>query len=65
MDGKKLIKILKQHGWHIRRIKGSHHILSKDGCRNVPIPVHGSRDLKPSLLKEILKQTKLTEDDLK
>ena len=39
--------ILKKNGWTLTRIRGSHHIFTKDGHVTVPVPVHGNgnRDL--------------------
>ncbi|WP_396956770.1 type II toxin-antitoxin system HicA family toxin [Nitrosomonas sp.] len=45
MDGKEIIKKLEAEGWKLRRINGSHHIMGKDG-KIVPVPVHGSKDIK-------------------
>ncbi len=56
MNGKQIIKILKAHGWTLDRIEGSHHVLM-NGARAVPVPVHGAKDLKIGLLKDIEKQT--------
>lgn len=33
------------NGWVLDRISGSHHVMVKDGCRSIPVPVHGSKDL--------------------
>ncbi len=30
ISGKKLCKAVEKHGWELARIKGSHHIYSKD-----------------------------------
>jgi predicted RNA binding protein YcfA (HicA-like mRNA interferase family) len=56
MKGKELIKILREHGWILDRIEGSHHIMVKKGKRPVPIPVHGNRDLPKGLVHRILKE---------
>ena len=56
MTGKALIKLLMNAGWQLDRIRGSHHIMVKDGYRAVPIPVHGNRDLPRSLEITIKKQ---------
>ena len=45
MTAKEIMKILKANGWELNRITGSHHIFEKDGCRPVPVPVHGNKDL--------------------
>lgn len=56
MKGKELVRLLKEHGWVLDRISGSHHIMVKEGRRPVPVPVHGNKDLNKSLLHGILKE---------
>lgn len=57
MKDKDLLKLLKQNGWEVKRIQGSHHILQKDGKTEV-IPLHG-KDVPTGLLNTILKRTGL------
>ena len=57
MTGKDLIRLLKDNGWVVDRIKGSHHIMRK-GSQTEAIPLHNT-DLKPGLLNSILKRTGL------
>jgi predicted RNA binding protein YcfA (HicA-like mRNA interferase family) len=57
MTGKDLIKLLKCNGWHIYRIKGSHHVMKK-GQNTEIIPVH-KKDLPIGLVKAILKRSGL------
>jgi len=45
VTGKQVIEILKANGWILDRISGSHHILVKEGCRSIPVPIHGNKDL--------------------
>ncbi len=54
--GKDLIKLLKDDGWVLDRISGSHHIMIKEGRRSIPIPVHGKKEIPIGLTKRILKQ---------
>lgn len=56
MNGKEIVKALQQQGWQVARIRGSHHMMQKDG-RTVPVPVHGARDIGIGLLRKIEKQT--------
>jgi len=63
ISGKKLAEILQRKGWQLVRIKGSHHRFKK-GDASISIPVHSSRDLKIGILKSIMKQAELTEEDL-
>ncbi len=56
MTGKQLKKLMEEHGWHMDRISGSHHIMIRENCRSIPIPIHGSTDLPKGLVSAILKQ---------
>jgi predicted RNA binding protein YcfA (HicA-like mRNA interferase family) len=56
MNGNEIIKRLKIEGWRIKRIRGSHHMMEKNG-RIVPVPFHGSTDIGKSLLADIERQT--------
>jgi len=54
MTGKELIKQLKQQGWTLDRINGSHHIMIK-GDKTLSVPVHGNKDLPKGTLNTLLK----------
>lgn len=56
MNGKEVMKELQRNGWVEARVKGSHHMMKKDGI-TVPVPIHGSKDIGIGLLKKIEKQT--------
>jgi len=56
INGKEIIKKLKQHGFKILRISGSHHILS-NGERRMIVPVHGAVDVKEGTVSSIEKQS--------
>ena len=58
MTGKQLVKKLKDNGWIIDRISGSHYIMIK-GQQTLAIPVHGNKDIPTGLLNKLLKQAKL------
>ena len=59
MTGKELMKHLKQHGWVLDRIKGSHHIFIK-GSKT--IPVHGSKDIPIGTVKNIFRLAAIEEE---
>lgn len=59
MRDKDLLKLLKKHGWKVKRVQGSHYILDKEGNVEV-VPVHG-RDVPIGLLNTILKRTGVTD----
>lgn len=57
---KQLIKALKQTGFVVNRVSGSHYILYKDDFHPpVTVPYH-NKDLKTGTLSAILKQAKIS-----
>ena len=56
---KKLIEILRREGFLVVRKKGAHVILMKEGVRTV-VPVHPGKDVKPGLVRAIIREAKLT-----
>lgn len=54
MKDKDLLKLLLDNGWTLVRIKGSHHIVEKNGQIET-IPIHG-KDVPIGLLNKILKR---------
>ncbi|MDR1420381.1 MAG: type II toxin-antitoxin system HicA family toxin [Treponema sp.] len=46
---------LRENGWMLNRINGSHHVFVKAGCRPVSVPFHGNKDIG-NLAKRILKE---------
>ena len=50
-----MVKLLKEHGWEVDRISGSHHIMIK-GRKTLSVPVHGNKDLKKGTQEALLKQ---------
>ncbi len=61
MTGKELKKLLEANGWELDRISGSHHIMIREGCRSIPIPILGNADLPKGVLNAILKQAGIKE----
>ena len=54
-SGKELIRLLQDHGWHVARIEGSHHIMTHPQREEtLSIPVHGNQSLKIGLVRGIL-----------
>jgi predicted RNA binding protein YcfA (HicA-like mRNA interferase family) len=56
MNCKQVIRKLENAGWRLKRIRGSHHLMEKDG-KSVPVPVHGNADLGKGLLADLERQT--------
>ena len=60
-----LCHVVQRAGLILLRVHGSHHIFGKTGSVvRLSIPVHGNRPLKLGLLKHLLQQAGLTENDL-
>ncbi|HSK78254.1 MAG TPA: type II toxin-antitoxin system HicA family toxin [Thermoanaerobaculia bacterium] len=65
LSGKDLAKLLEQRGWELRRIPGSHHIYAKPGGEvRLSVPIHGNHSLKTGLLRHLLKQAGISEDEV-
>ena len=56
MTGSEIIARLKEDGWLLDRVHGSHHIMVKNGIA-VPVPVHGKRDVGAGLQAAIQRQS--------
>jgi predicted RNA binding protein YcfA (HicA-like mRNA interferase family) len=64
ITGKEMCSILERNGFVLKRIKGSHHIYSRQGLEEyVTVPVHGKEILKPKTLKSIIQQAEMSIDD--
>ncbi len=65
LSGKKLLKVLKKHGYQMIRHKGSHiFVENSDGSHGTAVPVHGNEDLGKGMIKRILNDLELSVDDL-
>lgn len=63
IDAKTLEKILIKLGFIIVRQKGSHRFYRHSDGRYTTIPHHGSDDLGRPLIREILKQVELSNEE--
>lgn len=64
LEGQQLIKCLQRAGFVVIRIKGSHHFLRHPDGRQTTVPVHRGDILGPGLTNKILRDIKLTSDEL-
>jgi predicted RNA binding protein YcfA (HicA-like mRNA interferase family) len=64
LSGKDVIRLLRQHGFEVFRVRGSHHFLKHSDGRITVVPVHGGENIGPGLLSKILRQTELSREDL-
>ncbi len=64
INAKELIKILERKGFTLTRQSGSHAIYANQNSVKVTVPIHGKRDLGKGLLKQIMKDAGLTNEDI-
>jgi predicted RNA binding protein YcfA (HicA-like mRNA interferase family) len=62
--GKDLIAALRRAGFSEVRVKGSHHVLRHSDGRLTVVPVHAGETIGMGLLSRILRDVKLTREEL-
>jgi predicted RNA binding protein YcfA (HicA-like mRNA interferase family) len=60
----KLIKILEKEDFKIIRQKGSHIIMINNKKNRIVIPVHPGKDIKPGLIRAILREAGISREKL-
>jgi len=63
LSPQKLIKILQKAGFKVVRQKGSHVIMMNNRNIRIVIPVHPGKDVKPGLIRAIIKEAGLSRED--
>ncbi len=61
---KRVLKVLLNLGWRIKRQKVSHRILGKAGWPDITFAFHDREEIGPRMLARIAKHTDLTPEDL-
>ena len=65
VSGKNFCGLLESRGWRLRRIRGSHHIYTKEGiAARISVPVHGNTDLKRGLQKHLMRIADVSDSEL-
>jgi predicted RNA binding protein YcfA (HicA-like mRNA interferase family) len=66
-NARQVVAALRRAGYVTDRIAGSHYIMkhSNDPALAVTVPFHGSRDIKPGTLRNIIRQANLTVDEFR
>lgn len=64
VTGKDLLAALLRDGFGVVRVKGSHHFVRHPNGRATVVPVHSGEAIGPGLLARILRDTKLTREQL-
>jgi predicted RNA binding protein YcfA (HicA-like mRNA interferase family) len=62
--GKELLAALRRAGFDVVRTKGSHHFVRHADGRATVIPVHAGETLGPGLLASILRDVKMSREEL-
>ena len=56
ISGRDFARLLERNDWRLARVKGSHHVYTKEGhTARISVPIHGSRPLKTGLLRHLMK----------
>ena len=64
ITGKQLIAALNKAGFEVIRVRGSHHFLRHADGRSTVVPVHAGETIGPGLLSQILRDCKLSREQL-
>jgi predicted RNA binding protein YcfA (HicA-like mRNA interferase family) len=59
-----MLAALRRAGFEVVRTKGSHHFVRHADGRSTVVPVHSGEALGPGLLASILRDVKLSRDEL-
>ena len=64
ITGKELVAALGRLGFALHHARGSHHVLRNAAGRHVTVPVHAGAIVGPGLLRRILEQAGIRDDEL-
>lgn len=62
--GKEIVRALQKAGFSVDRTRGSHVFLKHSDGRATAVPVHSGETLGPGLLRAILRDAKLSVEEL-
>ena len=61
---RKILRALRKIGWSVKRSKGSHKTLEREGWDDYTCAFHDNVEIGPAMLSRIAKRTGLTQEDL-
>ena len=64
VTGSEFIRALRQFGFEVIRIKGSHHFIRHTDGRGTVVPVHRGETIGTGLLAQILGDCEISKEDL-
>lgn len=65
LTAKEIIRILERKGFLLARQSGSHKIFRNSEGKRVTVPFHSGKIIHPKVLKSIMKDAGITEEDFK
>ena len=63
LTAREIIRILEALGFEEVRQRGSHKQFRHPDGRRTTVPVHGGRDISPTLLRQIIKDSRVTAEE--
>lgn len=63
LSSKELCKFLEKEGFQLIRQKGSHRFYRHPDEKTTVVPMHNKKDIKRSLLREILNEIRMTREE--
>lgn len=64
VQARQVLAALQRIGWRIKRQRGSHRVLCRDGWADVVFAFHDRDEIGPKMLARISRDTGLRPDDL-
>lgn len=65
ITAKQIISILEKRGFKLSRQSGSHKIYKNKDSIRITVPFHNDKILHPKIVKNIIKDMEITEEELK
>ena len=63
LRGRQLLAVLRQAGFEVVRIRGSHHFLRHPDGRATVVAVHSGEHIGPGLMNKILSDCEMTREE--
>jgi predicted RNA binding protein YcfA (HicA-like mRNA interferase family) len=64
VSGSELIAALARGGFHVVRVRGSHHFLRHADGRTTVVPAHSGETIGPGLFHKIIRDSQMTMEEL-
>jgi predicted RNA binding protein YcfA (HicA-like mRNA interferase family) len=64
LKARRVLAALLRRGWVVKRERGSHKVLTREGSADYVFAFHDGEEIGPRMLARIARQTGLTPEDL-